>query len=69
MDPEFRGFLCGASLGDATLSVLVEENVKVFLRLREEHFEKFLLKITVGDHAILLQLWETKANVFCEVFA
>ena len=44
-------------------------NKKVFLRLREEHFEKFLLKIKVGDHAIFLQLWETKANVFCEVFA
>ena len=38
---------------DDSLSVLEEENVlnmKVFVSLREEHFEKLL---TVGDHAVL----------------
>ena len=66
MDPDFRGILSGAGMGDGTMSVLAEECVltmDVFLRLREEHFEKLLPMLTVGDHACLLQLWETKVQV------
>lgn len=67
MDPDFRAILSGAGLGEAALSILVNEsvlNMDVFKRLREEHIEKLLPKLTVGDHAIFWQLWETKA---CEV--
>ena len=63
MDPDFHGILSGAGMGDGTMSVLAEECVLVFLCLREEHFEKLLPKLTVGDHACLLQLWETKVQV------
>ena len=51
MDPDFRGILSGVGMGDGTMSVLAEECVltmDVFLRLREEHFEKLLPKLTVG---------------------
>ena len=65
MDPDFCSFLSGAGLGENALSILADEAVvsmDVFQRLREEHFEKLLPKLAVGDHAILLQLWDTKAN-------
>ena len=56
MDPDFRGILSGAGMGDGTMSVLAEECVltmDVFLCLREEHFEKLLPKLTVGDHVFV----------------
>ena len=71
MYPDFRSVLSGVGLGENTLSILAEEAVfsmDVFLHLREEHFEKLLLKLAVGDHAILLQLWDTKGNVSHEVY-
>ena len=71
MDVEFRRVLSGVGLGNATLSVLSDEhvsNMDIFLHLREEHFERLLPKLTVGEHATLLQLWERKATTSVEVF-
>ena len=71
MDPDFRAVLSGAGLGEGALSTLQDEavfSIHVFQRLREEHFERLLPKLTVGEHAILLQLWETKGSVSQEVY-
>ena len=60
-----------AGLGEGALSTLQDEavfSIHVFQRLREEHFERLLPKLTVGEHAILLQLWETKGSVSQEVY-
>ena len=69
-DPDFCAVLSGAGLGEGALSILSDEAVftmDVFQRLREEHFEKLLPKLTVGDHAILLQLRDTKTSMSQEV--
>ena len=63
MDANFRCLLSSSGMTDDSLSVLEEENVlnmKVFVSLREEHFEKLLPKLTVGDHAVLWKLWDSK---------
>lgn len=55
-----RLVLSGVGLGENTISILADEAVfsmDVFRHLRDEHFEKLLPKLAVGDHAILLQLW------------
>ena len=38
---------------------------KMFQSLREEHFEKLLPKLKIGQHALLLKLWDesTEASV------
>ena len=44
-----------------TKQVLVEEGItskRVFSSLREEHFEKLLPKLKVGQHALLLRIWD-----------
>ena len=56
MDLDFRAVLSGAGLGEGALSTLADEavlSIHVFQCLR---FERLLPKLTVGDHAILLQL-------------
>ena len=65
-DPDFCAVLSGAGLGEGALSIAVF-TMDVFQRLREELFEKLLPKLTVGDHAILLQLWDTKPSVSQEL--
>ena len=45
--------------------MLEEESVlsiNVLLSLREEHFEKLLPKMSVGDHATLLKIWDSKLS-------
>ena len=61
MDPKFH--LSTTGVGEAGITVLEEEsvlNMSVVVSLREEHFEKLLLKLKVGEHATLLKLWDTK---------
>ena len=38
-------------------------SMAVFVTLREEHFEKLLPRLTVGDHAVLLKLWDSKQGL------
>ena len=62
MEAKFRVFLAAAGISDAAISVLEEELILtsvVFGSLREEHFEKLLPKMKVGEHAALLKLWDT----------
>ena len=51
MDTDFGRFPVDTGMGDATMCVLEEECVLIMeevLRLREQHFDKLLPKITVG---------------------
>ena len=71
MEPTFRRFLATCGITDTTQVVLEEEsvfNMSVFLSLREEHFERLLPKLKVGQHATLMKAWETRlACTSCEV--
>ena len=52
-----------SGIQENSITVLEEESVLsmgVFLSLREEHFEKLLPKLTAGEHATLLKLWDAK---------
>ena len=51
-------FLWTSGVGEAGITVLEEDSVlttSVFVSLREEHFEKLLPKLNVGEHATLLK--------------
>ena len=48
-----------------TKQVLVDEGIVskfIFWSLREEHFERLLSKLKVGQHAILLKIWDRFSN-------
>ena len=54
-------FLAAAGISEAAISVLEEElflTSVVFGSLREEHFDKLLPKMKVGEHVALLKLWD-----------
>ncbi|CAI8030351.1 hypothetical protein GBAR_LOCUS17213 [Geodia barretti] len=66
MEPKFRFVLSTCGITDTSITVLEDVNVSsmtVFVSLREEHFEKLLPRLTVGDHAVLLKLWDSKQGV------
>ena len=54
-------FLAAAGISEAAISVQEEElflTSVVFGSLREEHFDKLLPKMKVGEHVALLKLWD-----------
>lgn len=56
-------FFTSSGIAKSILTLLKEENVSnmtIFVSLREEHFEILLPKLTVGDHAVLLKLWDSR---------
>ena len=62
MEPNFGRFISASGIGQGGLATLEEENVLtsgVFTSLREEHFEKLLPLLKIGEHATLLKLWES----------
>ncbi len=62
MEPSFRRCLDRAGVNDEAISVLEEELVvssAIFSSLRDEHFEKLIPKLKVGQHALLLKVWES----------
>ena len=57
-----EAFLADSGVSEDTKKVLSEEGIvskAIFLSLREEHFERLLLKVKVGQHALLLKLWDS----------
>ena len=59
MDSGFDNFLSTSGVSGRTKTVLIEQgivNKSVFSSLREEHFEKLLPKLTLGQHALLMKL-------------
>ena len=65
MDSGFDNFLSTSGVSGSTKTVLIEQgivNKSVFSSLREEHFEKLLPKLTLGQHALLMKLWDSAAS-------
>ena len=70
MESKFRSFLMTSGISEAAIKLLEEELVvtsAVFRALREEHFEKLLPKLKVGEHAALLREWENSVMHDTEV--
>ena len=62
MEQKFKSYLSTSGVEPGCLAILEEENIlnfTIFTSLREEHFEKLLPLLKVGEHAMLLKLWET----------
>ena len=64
MDPtrSLELFLAEEPVSEETKKVLLEEGIvskTIFLSLREEHFERLLPKLKVGQHALLLKIWDS----------
>ena len=56
-----KDFLYKKSINDETIEILEKEMVlskEIFCVLKEEHFERLLPHVKVGQHALLLKLWE-----------
>ena len=63
MDPGLELLL--DEVNEDTKQVLLEEGITsklVFSSLREEHFEQMLPKLKVGQHTILLRIWDRQSN-------
>ena len=71
MEAKLKSFLRVSGVSsEAAIAVLEEElvlNSVVFAFLQEEHFEKLLPKLKVGDNAALLKVWESAALHKAEV--
>ena len=67
MDTALKALLASANISEETCSVLEDEGIillEVFSSLREEHFERLLPKLKVGQHALLMRLWDREQNVW-----
>ena len=65
METNFKSYLSKAGLSEAVIAVLEEEVVVTFVifqSLREEHFERLLPRLKVGQHALLLKIWESMSR-------
>lgn len=61
MDGGFVQLLKSEGVADETIEVLCSEgivNKRVLSYLHEEHLQKLLDKITIGQHAILTNTWQ-----------
>ena len=61
MDSTLTDCLKKGAINEQTIGVLEEEMVRTmetFILLKEEHFERLLPRLKVGQHAQLLKLWE-----------
>ena len=62
MESSFEIYLSSAGVCDSTKSVLIDQGVlsrSIFSSLREEHFGELLPKLTLGQHALLMKLWDS----------
>ena len=67
MDTALKALLASANISEETCSVLEDEGIillEAFSSLREEHFERLLPKLKVGQHALLMRLWDREQNVW-----
>ena len=66
MDSALEGFLeaYASGVSEETKKVLLDEGIvsqSIFSSLREEHFERLLPKLKVGQHALLLRTWDRQS--------
>ena len=51
-----------AGVSEHTKKILVDQGIvsqPIFSSLREQHFQRLMPKLTLGQHALLLKLWES----------
>ena len=61
IDSSFRQILQEKGVGDqAVMTLLCEEtcDMETFMMLRESHFAKLNERLSLGQHALLLKIWE-----------
>ena len=54
-----------SGVSEDTKKVLLDEGIvskAIFSSLREEHFERLLPRLKVGQHALLLKIWDRQNN-------
>ena len=67
-----ENMLRSAGVSEEALQVLGDEEIltmTIFSSLREEHFERLLPKLKVGQHALLLKLWDESSEVSDKLIA
>ena len=62
LEAALKTILQSAGISEDTTTVLQEEGVNTLTSLREEHFERLLTKLKVGQHAVLMKLWDRQSN-------
>ena len=66
MDALFIEFLSSVGVTDESISVLEKEAIlskSVYFSLKREHFERLLPFLKVGQHALILSIWERNQRV------
>ena len=61
MDSSFRQLLKEKGVGDQAITALLREEIcdmKTFMMLKESHFTKLNERLSLGQHALLLKIWE-----------
>ena len=61
MDSFFRQHLKEKGVGDQAITALLREEIcdmDTFVMLRESHFVKLNERLSLGQHALLLKIWE-----------
>ena len=61
MDGSFRQLLKDKGVGDQSITALLREEIcdmETFVTLRESHFAKLDERLSLGQHALLLKIWE-----------
>lgn len=65
MDLKLWNTLKENGISDSSLSILLNEDIsaaETFASLEKEHLNKLALKLTVGQHALLLKVWRTQSS-------
>ena len=65
MDASLQSLLKSSGISEDSISVLEEEGVvslAILTSLREEHFEKLLPNLKVGQHALIMKIWDLHSN-------
>ena len=66
MDNSLFKYFISEGVTSETIESLIAEEVlttEIFLALKEQHFEKLLPNLKVGQHALLLKLHNSRLNV------
>ena len=61
MDSSFKQILQEKGVGDQAITTLLREEIcdmETFMMLKESHFAKLNERLSLGQHALLLKIWE-----------
>ena len=70
MDSSFTQMLKDKGVGDQAIATLLREEIcdmETFILLKESHFAKLNERLSLGQHALLLKIWEEGVGKSTEV--